>query len=87
MAVFGKECCCLLFWLWQSAVAATAASGGGDVSDKANIYFSYITDVTGPLLSIGAQPVVDLALEQINNSSDILPNYILNYTTIRDSKV
>ena len=56
--------------------------------NRTSIYFSYITTLTGPgFLSGGAIPVVDLALEQINNRTDILPNYTLSYTTIHDSKV
>ena len=38
-------------------------------------------------MSSGSIPVVDLALEQINNSTDILRDYSLNYTAILDSKV
>ena len=38
-------------------------------------------------MSSGSIPVVDLALEQINNRTDILSNYTLNYTTILDSNV
>ena len=56
--------------------------------NRTSIYFSYITTKTGPgFRSGGAIPVVDLALEQINNRTDILTNYTLNYTTIHDSKV
>ena len=51
------------------------------------IHFSYITAKSGEFLSSGAIPAVDLALEQINNRTDILPNYTLSYTTILDSKV
>ena len=55
--------------------------------DRIPIHFSYITAKSGGFLSSGAIPVVDLALEQINNRTDILPNYTLGYTTILDSKV
>ena len=64
--------------LWSSAC------GSGE---KTPLYFSYITTRTGSFVASGAIPVVDLALEQINNRTDILPNYTLNYTTILDSKV
>ena len=51
------------------------------------LYFSYITTKTGDYVGAGAIPAVDLALEQINNSSSILPNYTLEYTDILDSMV
>ena len=67
----------LLCWLLVSAAP-----------NSTSIYFSYITSITGAgFRSGGARPVVDLALEQINNRTDILPNYTLSYRTIRDSKV
>ena len=67
----------LLCWLLVSAAP-----------NSTSIYFSYITTKTGAgFRSGGAIPVVDLALEQINNRTDILPNYTLSYRTIRDSKV
>ena len=56
--------------------------------NSTSIYFSYITSITGAgFRSGGARPVVDLALEQMNNNTDILPNYTPSYRTIRDSKV
>ena len=51
------------------------------------LYFSYITTKTGDYVGAGAIPAVDLALEQINNDSSILPNYTLQYTDILDSNV
>ena len=51
------------------------------------LYFSYITTKTGDYVGAGAIPAVDLALEQINSNSSILPNYILKYTDILDSNV
>ena len=59
----------------------------GVASSKKSLHFSYITTKTGSFVSSGAIPVVDLALEQINNRTDILPNYNLSYTNILDSKV
>lgn len=55
--------------------------------EKIPLRFSYITSKTGIFTASGAIPVVDLALEQINNSTDILPRYTLSYTTILDSQV
>ena len=68
----------LLLWLCASAVTT---------GQKTQLHFSYITSMTGNFVSSGGIPVVDLALEQINNRTDILPNYTLNYTTILDSQV
>ena len=73
----------LVALLWLCA-AETAV---GAVGEKTPLHFSYITTITGGFTIAGAIPVVDLALEQINNRTDILPNYTLNYTTILDSKV
>ena len=58
-----------------------------DSRHRIPIHFSYITAKSGGFLTSGAIPVVDLALEQINNRTDILPNYTLSYTTILDSEV
>lgn len=55
--------------------------------EKISLHFSYITTKTGSFVASGAIPMVDLALEQINNSTSILPNYTLSYTTILDSEV
>ena len=67
-----------LLWMYAVVVA----------SSQKTLHFSYITAKTGSSVSSGAIPVVDLALEQINNRTDILPNYNLSYnTTILDSKV
>ena len=69
-------------------MAASLLLGLGSAnSDRIPILFSYITAKSGGFLSSGAIPVVDLALEQINNRTDILPNYALSYTTVLDSKV
>ena len=70
----------LLLWLCVAAVT----TGHGQ---KTQLNFSYITTKSGTFVSSGGIPVVDLALEQINNRTDILPNYTLSYTTILDSQV
>ncbi len=54
---------------------------------KHALHFSYITTITGGIRAIGGKPVIDLALEEINNRDDILQSYTLNYTTIRNSEV
>ena len=60
---------------------------GNIPQEKIPLNFSYITTKTGGFVSSGSIPVVDLALEQINNRTDILSNYTLNYTVILDTKV
>ena len=59
----------------------------GYPADKIPLYFSFITSKTGNFISSGAIPIIDKALEQINNRLDILENYTLQYTTILDSNV
>ena len=59
----------------------------GDDGNKIPLHFSYITTITGGFRASGGIPAVDLALEEINNHSDVLVNYTLNYTTILDSAV
>ncbi len=55
---------------------------------KTPLQFFYMTTKTGFFRASAAGiPVVDLALEQINNRTDILSNYSLSYTAIIDSKV
>ena len=56
-------------------------------SDKIKLYFSFITAVTGDSTSNGGIPIIDYAIEEINNNSNILTNYSLHYTEILDSKV
>ena len=56
--------------------------------DKIPLYLSYITSLTDQgSTAIGEVPELQLALEQINNNTDILHNYILNVSDIVDSKV
>ena len=61
--------------------------GQNNNDSRIPLYFSYITTKTGDYVGAGAIPAVDLALEQINNSSSILPSYTLEYTDILDSNV
>ena len=55
--------------------------------EKKQLYFSFITAMTGGSTSSGGIPIIDFALEQINNDPRLLPDYSLNYTTVLDSKV
>ena len=56
-------------------------------NNKIRLNFSYITTITGAFRASGGIPLVDLALEEINNHPDVLENYTLSYTTILDSNV
>ena len=61
-----------------------------NLNNKTDLFFSYITTKTVKgtgFVASGAIPLVDWALEQINNSSTILPGYHLKYNTIEDSQV
>ena len=53
------------------------------------LYISYIASINSGLgfSSAGGIPAFQIALEMINNSSDILANYSLDYTELLDSKV
>ena len=66
---------------------AVASSRNDEDEAKTKLYFSYMASMSGSFLSSGAIPAVELALEQINNRSDLLTNYTLAYTTVLDSKV
>ena len=76
-----------LFVALQLSFFCSMCVKGNIPREKILLNFSYITTKTGGFVSSGSIPVVDLALEQINNRTDILSNYALNYTAILDSKV
>ena len=59
----------------------------GYAADKIPLNFSFITTKTGSFVASGSIPIIDKALEQINNRSDILENYTLQYTEVQDSEV
>ena len=59
----------------------------GDEDNKIPLHFSYITTITGAFKASGGIPAVDMALEEINNNTDVLRNYTLKYTTVLDSGV
>lgn len=53
-----------------------------------NLTFMFVTSYGQfGLNSSGVIPAADIALENINNSSDILPGYNLVYDEVRDSQV
>lgn len=61
-------------------------SGSGN-PEPITLWFSFITSISGSFKASGAIPAIDLALEQINNNTNILHDYQLNYSTIEDSGV
>ena len=73
----------MLLSLLRICITIDTTSG----AEKTVLHFSYITTKSGGFVSSGSIPMVDFALEQINNRTDILPNYTLNYTNILDSNV
>ena len=73
--------------LYQLVFILLLTRSYSSAEQKDQLLFSYITTVTGGIRAIGGRPVVDLALEEINSRNDILQNYTLNYTTIRNSEV
>lgn len=56
---------------------------------KHDLYFSFITALSssGGSTSSGGIPIIDFALQQINNDSRLLPDYRLQHTTVLDSEV
>ena len=57
------------------------------VAEKKDLHFSFITALSGGSTSSGGIPIIDYALQQINNDSRVLPEYNLRYTTVLDSEV
>ena len=73
---------CLLCSLLHLSVGAHRNN-----EDKSPLHFAYITTKTGDFIASGSIPIVDMALEMINERDDILQNYTLNYTDVLDSGV
>ena len=55
--------------------------------NTSQLSFSFITSLTGDFVASGGITAVDIALEQINRSPEILPYHTLGYTEILDSNV
>ena len=51
------------------------------------LHFSFITAFSGGTSSSGGIPIVDFALEEINNDTNVLNDYELRYPEVLDSKV
>ena len=78
----------MLFYVIMLLVFSLSEFGESDQPPKKLLLFSYITSINATgFTASGGIPLVDMALESINNRSDLLANYTLNYTTIEDSKV
>ena len=56
-------------------------------AEKPILHFSFITALSGGSESSGGIPIIDFALDEINNDTRILPNYVLEHSTILDSRV
>ena len=56
-------------------------------SERTPLHFLYIYADSPSYNSTGAIPAMDIALENINGDSSLLPGYTLNYTQPLDSKV
>ena len=72
----------LLFSLFHLSIGTHISN-----EDKIPLHFAYITTKTGDTIASGGIPIVDLALQMINERDDILQNYTLNYKDILDSGV
>lgn len=67
---------------------AVQAVEGADTNGPLNLTFVLITSYGRyGFNSSGTLPAADIALERINNRSDLLPGYNLAYDTVRDSEV
>ena len=77
----------LLVFFVFSVITLLIVPCHSDGNNKIRLNFSYITTITGAFRASGGIPIVDLALEEINNHPDVLENYTLSYTTILDSNV
>ena len=74
--------------LMQNIVIALVLFGSwpGEGS-PVNLTFLYITSFGRSLNTSGAIPAAEMALEDINNNTNILPGYNLVYDEVRDSGV
>ena len=55
-------------------------------NNTTELYIAFITSFGGQYVSSGTVPAVEMALEEINNRSDVLPNYKLSLF-VGDSQV
>lgn len=71
-------------FVWLAILCSSQVSFA---AQKKPLHFSFITALSGGSTSSGGIPIIDFALEQINNDSRLLPNYTLQYTSVLDSEV
>ena len=55
-------------------------------NNTTELYIAFITSFGGQYVSSGTVPAVEIALEEINNRADVLPNYKLSLF-VGDSQV
>ena len=74
---------------WLPAIVATLALLGYGASANVNVSFVFMNSegATVDVDTAGAVPAVDMALEIIDNTTDLLPGYSLDYERALNSKV
>ena len=74
--------------LWALVALCYHASQAAEGTDTVNLTFMLITsNGRYGFNSSGTLPAADIALERINNRSDVLPGYNLVYDSVRNSEV
>ena len=77
--------------LFVAGVLTTGSRSTAEEHDNGKIplYISFISSINAGagFSNAGIIPAFDMALEIVNNRSDILPRYLLQRTDILDSKV
>ncbi|XP_011409909.1 PREDICTED: gamma-aminobutyric acid type B receptor subunit 1-like [Amphimedon queenslandica] len=58
----------------------------GEVVGPRKLYILFVVSRTGSFVSSGVIPMVDYAIQEINNRSSILSNYTISYEEVLDSK-
>ena len=85
LSLLSRTALTTLFILSQLACCTVSAQGE---ADQREITFMLITSFGRfGYNSSGTLPAADLALEMINNDTNLLPGYRLVYDTVRDSEV
>ena len=82
VTMYSRLIVCLFWSLFYLSVGTHSSNDG-----KFPLHFGYITTKTGDFIASGGIPIVDLALQIINERDGILQNYTLKYTDVLDSGV